>query len=112
MYFVNVGAGGALSYAAVNAYPNMKSSVFDLPAVVNLSDHFRPSLEECPNRDNVTFVAGDFFKDELPPADLYSLVTIINDWGVDKIDFLLKKIYNSLPSGNEKANLDKHRWNF
>ncbi|XP_028410665.1 acetylserotonin O-methyltransferase-like isoform X1 [Dendronephthya gigantea] len=93
------GAGGALSYAAVNAYPNMKSTVFDLPAVVSLSDHFRPSLEECPNRDNVTFVAGDFFKDELPSADLYSLVQIINDWSVEKIDFLVNKIYNSLPSG-------------
>jgi hypothetical protein len=77
----------------------MKSTVFDLPAVVNLADHFRPSLQECPSRDSVTFVAGDFFQDDLPPADLYSMVTILHDWDEEKIDFLLNKIYNSLPSG-------------
>ncbi|CAB4016050.1 acetylserotonin O-methyltransferase-like [Paramuricea clavata] len=93
------GAGGALSYAAVKAYPKMKSTVFDLPAVVNVADHFRPSVEECPNRDNVSIVAGDFFKDDLPPADLYSLVTILHDWDEDSIDLLLNKIYTSLPSG-------------
>ena len=88
-----------MSYAAVKTYPNMKSTVFDLPAVVSVADHFRPSVEECPSRDNVAFVAGDFFKDDLPPADIYSLVTILHDWDEERIDLLLNKIYNSLPSG-------------
>ena len=83
----------------------MTSTVFDLPAVVNVADHFRPSMEECPNRDNVKFVPGDFFKDDLPPADLHSLVTILHDWDEEKIDCLLNKIYNSLPSG-KKNNTD------
>ena len=96
---INIGAGGALSYAAVKAYPRMKSTVFDLPAVVDVADHFRPSIEECPNRDNVTFIAGDFFKDDLPQADLYSFVSIFHDWDIDRINFLLKKVYNNLPSG-------------
>ena len=78
----------------------MKSTVFDLPAVVNVADHFRPSVEECPRRDNVAFVAGDFFEDDLPPADIYSLVAILHDWDEERIEFLLRKIYNSLPSGN------------
>ena len=77
----------------------MTSTVFDLPAVVNVADHFKPSVEECPSRDNVAFVAGDFFKDDLPPADIYSLVTILHDWDKERIDLLLNKIYNSLPSG-------------
>ena len=63
-----------MSYAAVKTYPKMKSTVFDLPAVVNVADNFRPSVEECPRRDNVAFVAGDFFEDDLPPADIYSMV--------------------------------------
>ena len=78
----------------------MKSTVFDLPAVVNVADHFRPSVEECPRRDNVAFVAGDFFEDDLPPADIYSLGAILHDWDEERIEFLLRKIYNSLPSGN------------
>ena len=88
-----------MSYAAVKAYPKMKSTVFDLPAVVDVADHFRPSIEECPYRDNVTFIAGDFFKDDLPQADLYSFVSIFHDWDIDRINFLLKKVYNSLPAG-------------
>ncbi|XP_028396563.1 acetylserotonin O-methyltransferase-like [Dendronephthya gigantea] len=93
------GSGGTLSYAAVKAYPNMRSTVFELQSVVDVADHFRPSAEDCPNRDNVSFVAGDFFKDDLPPADLYSLVQIIHDWDEEKIDLLLGKVYASLPSG-------------
>ena len=88
-----------MSYTAVSKYPNMKSTVFDLPEVVRVADHFKPSLSECPNRDNVTFVAGDFFKDDLPPADLYSMCSIIHDWDEENIDLLLKKVYTSLPSG-------------
>ncbi|XP_028396749.1 acetylserotonin O-methyltransferase-like isoform X2 [Dendronephthya gigantea] len=93
------GSGGTLSYAAVKAYPKMKSTVFELQRVVDIADHFRPSAEECPNRDKVTFVAGDFFKDDLPPADLYSLVQILHSWDEEKIDLLLSKVYASLPSG-------------
>ena len=88
-----------MSYAAVKAYPKMKSTVFELQSVVDVAEHFRPSAEECPNRDNVSFVAGDFFKDNLPPADLYSLVQVIHDWDEEKIDLLLRRVYASLSSG-------------
>ena len=77
----------------------MKATVFELSQVVRVAERFKPSLTECPNRDNVTFVAGDFFKDDFPPADLYSLCSILHDWDEDKINFLLKKVFNSLPSG-------------
>ena len=83
----------------------MKSTVLDLPEVVRASDHFKPTLAECPNRDNVKFVAGDFFKDNLPPADLYSLCTILHDWDEDKINLLLGKVYTSLPSGKESFDI-------
>ena len=88
-----------MSYAAVKAYPKMKSTVFELPPVVEIADHFRPSIDECPNRENVTFIAGDFFNNDLPPADLYSLVTILHDWDENRIDLLLNKVFKSLPSG-------------
>merc|ERR1711973_84035 len=93
------GAGGALSYAAVTKYPNMRATVFELSEVVEVADHFKPSLSQCPNRDNVTFVAGDFFKDDLPPADLYSICMIIHSLDEDKINMIFEKIYTSLPSG-------------
>lgn len=94
------GASGALSYAAVTEFPGMKSTIFDLKPVVDVANHFRPSFEECPYRDNVSFVAGDFFEDDFPHADLYSMTSTLQDWDEEKIDLLLSKTFHSLQSGN------------
>lgn len=42
---------------------------------------------------------GDFFTDDLPPADLYILSHVLHSWEQCKIGTLLDKIFNSLPSG-------------
>ena len=44
-------------------------------------------------------IAGDFFTDPLPEADLYSLGRILHDWSEEKIRTLLAKIYAALPEG-------------
>ena len=77
----------------------MKITVLDLPPVVDCSSHFTPTLDECPNQNNVSFVAGDFFEPTLPPADLYVLTHIIHDWSEEKIDILLANVFKNLPSG-------------
>jgi hypothetical protein len=81
------------------AYPHMKITVHDLPPVIENSSHFRPSMDECPNQQNVTFVAGDFFEPTLPPADLYVLTHILHDWPRDKVEVLLSNAFNNLPPG-------------
>lgn len=35
---------------------------------------------------------GDFFKDDLPKADLYILARILHDWSDEKLDVLLSKL--------------------
>lgn len=40
----------------------------------------------------LTVQAGDFFKDELPKADLYILARILHDWPEEKVHVLLSKI--------------------
>lgn len=82
------------------AYPNMKITMFDLPNVVEVSPHFKPPVNECPNQQNITFVGGDFFKPNLPPADLYVLTHILHDWGPGECDAILDNVFNSLQSGN------------
>ncbi|HLI31056.1 MAG TPA: methyltransferase, partial [Terriglobia bacterium] len=47
--------------------------------------------------DRIDRIAGDFFKDALPDADLFSLGRIAHDWSEEKIRKLLKKIYDRLP---------------
>ena len=77
----------------------MKITVLDLPQVVECSPQFAPTLQECPNQSNVTFVAGDLFEPVLPAADLYVVAHIIHDWGEDKGDALLSNIFKNLSSG-------------
>jgi acetylserotonin N-methyltransferase len=82
---VDIGGGsGHLVEAARERYPKLDAAVFDLPGVAKLY----PGT-----------IAGDFFTDPFPPADLYSLGRILHDWSEEKIRKLLSKIYIALPSG-------------
>ena len=86
------GATGHLTMAAAVKYPQMRTTVFDLPNVVKVAE------EHCAGT-RVQCVAGDFFTDELPAADLYALGRILHDWSEPKIAVLLKKIAAALPEG-------------
>ncbi|MGH0151458.1 UNVERIFIED_CONTAM: hypothetical protein FKN15_057955 [Acipenser sinensis] len=83
------GCTGAMAYELVKMYPDLTITVYDLPAVIEMSSHFRPHKQDT---HQVTFTAGDFFKDDLPKADLYILSRVLHDWSEDKIDVLLSKI--------------------
>ncbi|XP_064567726.1 probable bifunctional dTTP/UTP pyrophosphatase/methyltransferase protein isoform X1 [Zonotrichia leucophrys gambelii] len=83
------GCTGALAYELVQVYPNLKVTVFDLPEVIANTSYFQPSGQHTAP---VTFVSGDFFKDNLPEADLYILSRVLHDWPDEKIHVLLSKI--------------------
>jgi acetylserotonin N-methyltransferase len=84
-HFVDLGgATGHLALAMGQRYPGMQTTVFDLPAVARIFPHV---------------VAGDFFADPLPQADLYGLGRILHDWSAEKIHRLLYKIWQALPEG-------------
>ncbi|HTR35668.1 MAG TPA: methyltransferase [Bryobacteraceae bacterium] len=78
------GASGHLAEAARERYPRLETAVFDLPSVAAIY----PGT-----------IAGDFFTDPLPPADLYTLGRILHDWSDDKCALLLARIYAALPAG-------------
>lgn len=78
------GASGHLAEAVRERYPQMQTQVFDLREVAKLY----PGT-----------IAGDFFADPLPAADLYSLGRILHDWSDEKINRLLTKIVAALPPG-------------
>jgi acetylserotonin N-methyltransferase len=85
------GATGHLVMAAVAAYPGMRGTVLDLPAAIEFARGFV--------KDGINLVAGDFFADPLPPADLYCLGRILHDWTEAKIRLLLGRIVEALPAG-------------
>ncbi len=78
------GASGHLAQAVHERYPQIEALVFDLPEVAQLY----PGT-----------IAGDFFTDPLPDADLYSVGRILHDWSDEKIHRLLSRIYAALPEG-------------
>jgi acetylserotonin N-methyltransferase len=90
------GATGHLVIAACEAYSSLTGIIFDLPAVQKFAEEYI-AASSAANR--IQFVAGDFFKDELPSADLYSLGRILHDWSEEKVVLLLKRIFAALPSG-------------
>ncbi|XP_034418370.1 probable bifunctional dTTP/UTP pyrophosphatase/methyltransferase protein isoform X2 [Cyclopterus lumpus] len=89
------GCTGAMAYEFTKAHPGFSVTVFDLPAVVEMSERFHPLHPD----NRVSFVAGDFFKDELPKADLYVLARILHDWPDEKVHILLSKIAEACTTG-------------
>ena len=64
--------------------------------VVVLAQEF---IDRSADRARLGVIAGDFFKDPLPEADLFALGRILHDWSPEKIRLLLSKIVQRLPSG-------------
>jgi acetylserotonin N-methyltransferase len=87
-------ATGHLAIAACERYPQLRAAVFDLPSVIEMA---REYVTASPARERIELTPGDFFSDDLPEADLYSLGRILHDWPEDRVRTLLSKIYNTLP---------------
>jgi acetylserotonin N-methyltransferase len=86
------GATGHLVLAACERFPALEGVLFDLPNVIGYAREYLPP-------ERIELVAGDFFRDPLPPADLYALGRILHDWPEEKIAPLLAKIHAALPPG-------------
>ena len=89
-----------MAYTLCQYYPDAKISICDIQSVLDCASHFKPSLEDCPNQENVSFTVGDFFQPDLPKAHLYVLSRVIHDWPAEKVDVILSNVFKSLPSGN------------
>jgi len=90
------GATGHLTIAACEHYPGLRGVVFDLAGPAQMA---REKAALSAARDRIEVVEGDFFTDELPEADLFALGRILHDWSDDKIDRLLRRVFDRLPEG-------------
>jgi len=88
-----------MAYALCQYNPSMRITVCELPSVVNCAQHFKPSLDACPNQGNVSFVPSDFFQSDLPKADLYVISRTLHNWSDENVDLILSKVFKSLHSG-------------
>lgn len=95
--FVDVGtAQGDLAAQIALANPHLRGQGFDLPKVGPIFDQYIASLGVG---DRVTFAAGSFFNQDIPPADVVLMGHILHDWDLATKKMLIRKAFNALPAG-------------
>ncbi|MDC0357253.1 acetylserotonin O-methyltransferase [Oligoflexia bacterium] len=91
------GASGTWTLALLDAHPNMQATIFDLPDVIPMS---KKRISETGLKERVSFVAGDFYEDELPTGtDLAWLSAIAHQNSREQNHGLYAKIYRALNHG-------------
>ncbi|MGE0130498.1 MAG: methyltransferase [Blastocatellales bacterium] len=86
------GTGGLIS-AILNANPQMRGVLFDLPHVIAEAG---PLLEAAGVRDRCETATGDFFKSVSEGGDAYVMKWIIHDWDDEKSIVILKNIHRAM----------------
>ena len=90
------GASGPFSVAALQAYPHLSSTVFDLPQV---GPHLAETVREYHLSDRLSFAAGSFFTDPLPAGDCIAFGYILSDWDDETCEALLRKAFDACEPG-------------
>ena len=95
--FVDIGAAqGVVPVTLARAHPHLAAGGFDLPQVQPIFEAF---VAKNGLADRVTFHAGDFFKDDLPAADVIIMGHILHDWDLALKRQLLARAHAALPKG-------------
>jgi tRNA A58 N-methylase Trm61 len=94
---IDVGTGqGCVPVEIARAQPRLTGGGFDLPEV---EQAFTSYVSERGLEKRLTFYPGDFFKDQLPQADVLIMGRILHDWDLPTRKLLLKKAHQALPQG-------------
>ncbi len=91
--------GGALALLSriIGAqHQHLSFSSFDLPPV---APHAQKHVDAAGMQDRIKVVAGNFFQDDLPKADIVTMGNILHDWNLENKKMLIKKAYDALPEG-------------
>ena len=95
--FVDVGtAQGDLASQVALANPALQGIGFDLAQVAPIFEAYTAQVGVA---DRVRFVAGDFFNDPLPEADVVMMGHILHDWDLPAKKLLIGKAFDAIPTG-------------
>jgi hypothetical protein len=95
--FVDVGtAQGDTAAQIAMAHPELRGMGFDLAEVGPVFEEY---VEGLGLSERLKFVAGSFFDDPLPEADVVILGHILHDWDLDIKRVLIRKAYAAIPEG-------------
>ena len=95
--FVDVGtAQGDLAAQIALKNPHLRGIGFDLPEVAPIFEEYAAAVGVT---DRLTFKPGDFFKDDLPKADVVTMGHILHDWDLATKKMLIRKAFDAAPAG-------------
>jgi len=99
-HLVDVGGGdGTNIIAMARRWTQLRATVFDSPTVCEIA---RKNIAACGLAERLNAVAGECFADPFPKdADCLMFAHFFTIWGEKKDRELLKKCYDSLPSGGK-----------
>jgi hypothetical protein len=90
------GALALLSRIVGTRHQHLNFNSFDLPPVLPLA---QKHIKAAGMEGKIKAIAGDFFKDELPKADVITMGNILHDWNLENKKILIRKAYDALPEG-------------
>lgn len=90
------GANGPFAVAALRQSPELCAVVFDLAQV---GPHLERTRVEQGLADRLSFVAGDFFRDDLPAGDLIAMGYVMSNWPDRECSELLRKAHAACVPG-------------
>jgi hypothetical protein len=95
--FVDIGtAQGDLAAQIALANPHLRGTGADLAEVAPIFEEY---IKATGVADRVAFVPCDFFKQELPSADVVLMGHILHDWDLPTKKMLIRKAFDALPRG-------------
>jgi SAM-dependent methyltransferase len=95
--FFDIGcAQGAVPVTLATMHPHLTGGGFDLPQVKPVFERY---AAKAGLGARLSFVAGDFFHDALPSADVLVMGHILHDWDLPQKRALVKAAYRALPKG-------------
>lgn len=92
------GASGPFAVASLLHVPTLRAVVFDLPGV---EPYLRTNGVRHGVAQRLDFVAGDFFRDELPDGDRISFGYVLSDWPDELCVTLLRKAHRACRPGGQ-----------
>lgn len=98
------GANGPFAVAALRRSPTLRAVVFDLAQV---GPHLERTRASEGLADRLSFVAGDFFRDDLPAGDLIAMGYVMSNWPDRECSQLLRKAHAACAPGGRVLIMDR-----
>jgi hypothetical protein len=90
------GSLALLSRVLAARHPHLQFQSFDLPPV---RLHAQAAIDAAGLSGRIQAVAGDFFTDPLPKADVVTMGNILHDWNLEQKMLLIRKAYDAVSDG-------------